>query len=354
MELKDRIHAFAKLGIVLNKISKKKGRRQGSNLEKLDQLVCDAFFHNGWFTEEYVRLAIENIGKMIRSASMEGWLKPYEEEINKNEQSPKKIGVIMAGNIPLVGFHDMLCVLVAGHKFTGKLSSKDDKLLPAIADLLIEIEGGFSDKIEFTHDKLENADAIIATGSNNTSRYMEYYFGKYPHIIRKNRNSVAVLNGKETKEDLELLGHDIFTYFGLGCRNISKLYLPKGYELNRFFEGIVGFSKIMENNKYANNFDYHRSIYLMDQIPFLENNLIVLKEDPTLSSPVATLHYEFYTSTEELANQLKEEKDLIQCIVANQDCVINGSIPFGTTQQPVVNDYADGIDTVQFLNSLGN
>lgn len=353
MGLKDRIHAFAQLGAVLHAISKKEAINQGSNLEKLDQLVCDAFFHNGWFTEEFVRLAIENIGKMLSSGSLENWLKPYEEEINKNEQSPKEIGVIMAGNIPLVGFHDMLCVLVAGHKFTGKLSSKDDKLLPAIADLLIEIESSFADNIEFTHDKLENADAIIATGSNNTSRYMEYYFGKYPHIIRKNRNSVAVLNGKETKEDLELLGHDIFTYFGLGCRNISKLYLPKGYELNRIFEGIVGFSKIMENNKYANNFDYHRSIYLMDQVPILENNLLILKEDPAISSPVATLHYEFYTDKGELINQLKQEQDQIQCVVSNEND-IPACIPFGTAQKPFVLDYADGIDTIQFLNSLDN
>ena len=353
MRLKDRIHAFAQLGVVLNTMSNKGVRKQGSTLGKLDQLVCDAFFHNGWFTEEYVRLAIENIGKMLCSSSMEGWLKPYEEEIKKAKKNPKHIGVIMAGNIPLAGFHDMLCVLVADHKFIGKLSSKDDKLLPAIADLLIEIEGGFSDKIEFTHDKLENADAIIATGSNNTSRYMEYYFGKYPHIIRKNRNSVAVLNGKETKEDLELLGHDIFTYFGLGCRNISKLYLPKGYELNRFFEGMVGFTKIMENNKYANNFDYHRSIYLMGQVPILENNLVILKEDPNIASPVATLHYEFYTDKGELINQLKQELDQIQCVVSNEND-IPGCIPFGTAQEPVVNDYADGIDTVQFLNSLGN
>ena len=351
MELNKKIDAFSKLGAILTKLSNS-GIGKSNAEAKLIQCCKDALAYNGWFNESNTLLAIGNIGKMLDLDSLKNWIDPYRNHIEKNRNSSKNVGVIMAGNIPLVGFHDMLCVLVSGNTFKGKVSSKDKHLLPAVADLLVETEPGFKEKIEFVEDQLDTIDAIIATGSNNTSRYMKYYFGKYPHIIRKNRNSVAVINGNETQTELEELGNDIFTFFGLGCRNVSKLYLPMGYDLNQFFESVIGFSSIMENKKYVNNYEYHRSIYLMDQVPFLENNLIILKEDSSLSSPVATLHYEFYRSTEQLQERLKQDSGLIQCIVSNQDTMIRGSIPFGTTQQPAVHEYADGVDTMNFLNSL--
>ena len=350
MELKNRIDAFSKLGAALIKISKAELDKPSDTEHEVIQCIGDAFGGNGWFNEYNTRLAIENLGKMLNQESLKSWIKPYTNQIEINDQSPKNIGVIMAGNIPMVGFHDMLCVLVSGNTFKGKLSAKDKNLLPAVANLLIDLEPGFKGKIEFTEDKLEKVDAIIATGSNNTSRYMEYYFGKYPHIIRKNRNSVAIMSGRETKKELEGLGHDIFTFFGLGCRNISKVYIPNDYDLDKIFKASLKYSDIKDNNKYINNFEYHRAIYLLDNIDFYENGFFILKPDAGIPSPVATLHYQHYNSIEEVVNELNLYKDKIQCIASN--CDIPKSIPLGTVQKPQLEDYADGIDTMNFLSSL--
>jgi len=252
----------------------------------------------------------------------------------------------MAGNIPLVGFHDFLSVLITGNKVLAKLSSNDTVLLPFLAKKLIEIEPGFAELIEFTEERLSNFDAVIATGSNNTARYFEYYFGKYPSIIRKNRNSVAILTGNETPEQLDALAEDIFRYFGLGCRNVSKLFLPKDYNFDPFFNAMYGWKEIINNNKYINNYDYNKAVYLMSNIELLDNEFLLLKEDNGFSSPISVVFYQYYESEDELRKYLSENKEHIQAIVSEKD------IPFGAAQKPQLWDYADGVDTVSFLLNL--
>ena len=252
-----------------------------------------------------------------------------------------------AGNIPFVGFHDFLCMLISGNNYIGKNASDDTLLLPWIAEELIKIEPKFKERISFV-EKLKDMDAVIATGSNNTARYFEYYFSKYPHIIRKNRNAVAVLTGDEPKEELNLLGEDIFRYFGLGCRNVSKLYVPRGYNFNGFFEAMFSYSQVMQHNKYMNNYDYNRAVFLMRQIPFLENNFLIIREDASIPSPISVVHYEFYDEAEKLKENLAEHKEQIQCIVGRD------YIPFGQGQSPALWDYADGVDTMAFLLSEGS
>jgi hypothetical protein len=243
----------------------------------------------------------------------------------------------------------MLCVLISGNNFVGKLSSEDNLLLPFMSKILIAIEPEFKDGIEFTSGQLKSMDAVIATGSDNTSRYFEYYFGKYPHIIRKNRNSVAVLTGNESLTELRLLGKDVFQYFGLGCRNVSKLFVPKGYKFDTFYQSIFEYQNIVNNNKYGNNYDYNRTVYLMSNHPsLLDNNFLLLKEDESYSSPIGVLFFEYYEDKEQLSARLEADKALIQCIVANEPALKN-AIPFGQAQCPTLTDYADGVDTMKFL-----
>ena len=256
----------------------------------------------------------------------------------------------MAGNIPLVGFHDFLCVLVSGHSVIVKLSSNDKILLPFLAEYLQFHFPFLKEKIHFTKEKLSDFDAVIATGSDNTARYFEYYFGNKPNIIRKNRNSVAILTGDETEEDLHNLGKDIFTYFGLGCRSVSKIFVPEGYDFQNFFKAIYDFHPIIEYTKYANNYDYNKAVYLMSLFKLQDNGFLLLKEDTSYSSPIASLFYEFYSDKNTLQKQLDKDKDKIQCIV-NQKINPN-FISFGQTQQPSLSDYADGVDTLQFLIEL--
>src|SRR3972149_3042639 len=224
----------------------------------------------------------------------------------------------MSGNIPLVGFHDFFCVLMSGNIFVGKISSDDEFLLPAVSKILIEIESGFKERIHFTNQPFNKSSAIsafIATGSNNSARYFEFYFGKYPHIIRKNRNAIAILDGTETEDDLKNLGKDIFQYFGLGCRNVSKIFIPQDYNLDEFFSAIVDFGDVINHNKYYNNHIYYRTIYLLNKEKFLDNNFLMLKESEQIASPVATLYYERYKTKEELFKKLESQKDNIQCVV---------------------------------------
>jgi hypothetical protein len=231
-----------------------------------------------------------------------------------------------------------------------KLSSNDKTLLPFLAEYLISVEPEFKNYIEFTDGKLENFDAVIATGSNNTARYFEYYFGKYPNIIRKNRNSAAILTGNETKEELKNLADDIFTYFGLGCRNVSKLYIPENYDFEAFFKGMFSWKEIIHNHKYINNYDYNKAVYLMDSFPLLDNEFMLLKEDTAFSSPISVVFYEKYNSLEDLSKELEEQSENIQCVVSKAG--INNEIPFGKAQNPELWDYADRIDTVEFLLKL--
>ena len=256
----------------------------------------------------------------------------------------------MAGNLPLVGFHDFLTVLISGFKADVKLSTDDDILLPALAEKLIVFEPAFKERIVFS-ERLKNMDAVIATGSNNTARYFESYFGKYPNIIRKSRSSVAVLTGTETEEDLQLLADDLFLYFGLGCRSITKIYLPKGFKIDRVFESFMKYSSFMNHNKYMNNYEYYRAIYLLDQDKFLENGFAILKEEKRFSTPVGVIHYSFYNKIEDVKKELEEAKDQLQCVVAGPD-VIENAVSFGDTQKPSLNEYADNINTLDFLKAL--
>lgn len=257
------------------------------------------------------------------------------------------MALIMAGNIPLVGFHDFLCVLLTGNSVLIKVSSNDDVLLPFITKYLGHVCPGISDNILFTEAKLDDFDAVIATGSNNTSRYFEHYFGHKPNIIRKNRNSIAILTGNENKTQLKALGEDVFRYYGLGCRSVSKLFVPIGYKFDEFFEAIFEYSPIINQIKYANNYDYNKAVYLMSEFKILENGFLMLKEDESYSSPIATLFYEHYESLNELKERLKVDQGKIQCIVAKD--VFDDEIKFGQTQTPSLSDYADGVDTVEFL-----
>ncbi len=300
---------------------------------------------NEWFTKEHIKFALSAISDNLSAENLDIWLKKYPD-IDK--VSKKNIAVVAAGNIPLVGFHDLLCVLMAGHEITIKLSSKDDKLMKAVIDLLFEINSEFRNLVFFEKENLKNFDAIIATGSNNTAKYFEYYFGKYRNIIRKNRNSIAVLTGSESDEDLELLAEDIMLYFGLGCRNVSKLFLPKGFDIQRIFRTLFKYKHFIDHNKYANNYTYNKSIYLMNKVPFWENGFTILTENLSMSSPISVVYFEYYDDLDLIVDRIAADKDQIQCIVAKSGIIAN-SVEFGQAQKPKLWDYADNIDTVEFL-----
>jgi hypothetical protein len=303
--------------------------------------------HNAWFTITEVNKALLSLSKMLNIQDLETWF----EHIRINP-SPKKVGLILAGNIPLVGFHDVLCVLATGNIALIKMSSADDKLLPALLKQLVVFEPELATQISYV-ERLKDFDAIIATGSNNTSRYFDYYFGKVPNIIRKNRNSVAVLSGEETITDLENLGHDIFDYFGLGCRNVSKIYVPENYDMKNFFEPIEQYQKIIDHFKYNNNYDYNKSIYLVNGVKHLDNGFILVKEDENFVSPLAVLFYEEYSAIEQLETKLNEQDEQIQCVVSNLSLKINKEkVGFGDSQNPKLWDYADNVNTIDFLQSL--
>ncbi len=333
MDINQRINAFSKLGDEI--------KNQYNYLKQGN--------HNAWFTNESLDFALTEISNSLSSENLFAWISNYPTM--QNQTSPKKIGVISAGNIPLVGFHDFLSVLISGHKFVGKLSTKDDVLLPRIRKILIDIEPRFKDFISLSSDKLAGFDAVIATGSNNSARYFEYYFGKYPHIIRKNRNSIAILSGNESDNELQLLADDIFLYFGLGCRSVSKLFIPDGYDLNRIFKNSLKHKAIINHNKYANNYDYNRAIYIMNLIDFKENGILMLKEDIGTASPVSVVFYEYYSKPETVLQRIEIEKNQIQCVVADKT-VYKNAVAFGESQKPKLNDYADNIDTIDFLSRL--
>jgi hypothetical protein len=303
-------------------------------------------FHNGWFTPEQVYFALHSWAAALTEENLEEWLSKYDfSNVNR-----KTVGLILAGNIPLVGFHDFISVLISGHNVLVKTSSNDQHLIKFLSNYLISINSEFKNHITFTDGKLENFDAIIATGSNNTARYFEYYFKNKPSIIRKNRNSVAVLNGTETFEDLELLGEDIFRYFGLGCRNVSKLFVPKGYDFQLFFNAIFKYGSVIHYEKYANNYDYNKAVFLMSNFKLLDNEFLTLKEDPSYASPISSIFYEYYDRFEDLKNQLVKDAEQIQCIVSKK--LFRNSIGFGKTQHPQLWDYADNVDSLHFLQQI--
>ena len=345
VKLENRIKAFVKLGLILS------GKINDPKFENdyFEKVINEARIKNPWFIEKNIRYSLSALGEGLTEEKVMNWIEPYAKDLTK-DKAKKTVGVVMAGNIPLVGFHDFLCVLMSGHKIQAKLSSDDSVLMPAIAHLLVEIEPGFKDYIEFREDKLQRFDAIIATGSGNTSRYFEYYFGKYPHIIRKNRSGVAVLTGNETTEDLRNLGRDIFMYFGLGCRSVSKVFVPEGYLFDGFFSAIADFEEMKNHNKYFNNYEYYRSIYLINKVDHFDNGFLMVKNDPGYSSPPSVLFSEVYDDLAELQNKLNVDAGQIQCIVGDA-AVLKAAVPFGNGQNPELWDYADGVDTLAFLTA---
>ena len=318
-----------------------------SKTEQFNDIFEKAEQQNSWFTRANVIFAFKSWSDALSENNVKQWLSQYQLP---QTTSPKKILIIMAGNLPLVGLHDLLCVLVTGHKAIVKLSSNDCVLLPYLITQMKTFASEWTEAVTFTDDKVTEYDAVIATGSNNTARYFEYYFGKKPHIIRKNRHSVAVLTGKETPEELFALGKDIFLYYGLGCRSISKLFVPKGYDFNLLFQAIYPYKDIIQEQKYANNYDYNKAVYLMSLYKLLENGFLLLKEDEHYGSPIATLFYEYYTNKEALKKKLATDREKIQCVVGHN--FIDGEIPFGQTQTPKLWDYADGVNTLTFLLNL--
>ena len=341
------LRAYIELGSDLQAFLK--GEKRNENLDALlRDKMPEVHARNNWFTADNVIQAIRGIAHMLDEARMKAWLEKYKTD-NARETS---VGLIMAGNVPLVGFHDLMSVLLTGHKAQAKLATEDGVLLPIMLKGLSSHWPELEQRVEFT-DRFSGHDAVIATGSNNSARYFEYYFRDVPHIIRKNRNSVAVLTGDESEEDLVELGKDIFTFFGLGCRNVSKLFIPEGFDLDRIFGAIVNYGDVIQNKKYANNYDYYKAIHLMNKEQLLENGFVLFKEDPGIYSPVAMLFYERYQDMDSVIQRLDADAENIQCTVSSSDR-IPGAIPFGRSQYPEPWDYADGVDTVEFLGELCN
>lgn len=352
MTLETKKNVFIELGKFLSQFSENENTRIDSVLkndlfyESFIDLIHLSQSHNGWYTPEQVYFAVQSWAQALTEENINQWLSGYA--IDSTE--PKTIALILAGNIPLVGFHDFLSVLITGNNVLVKTSSNDQHLLPFLAKYIIAIEPEFENKITFVDGKLENFDGVIATGSNNTARYFEYYFKDKPSIIRKSRNSIAVLTGKETNEQLVALGEDIFRYFGLGCRNVSKLFVPKEYSFNAFFEAIFAYQDVIHYEKYANNYDYNKAVFLMSNFKLLDNGFLTIKEDTSHASPISSVFYEYYEDLENLQNRLESESENIQCIVGDNS--IKNSVPFGQTQSPKLWDYADNIDTISFLLTI--
>ena len=333
MTLKQRIDAFSILGEKL----RSPNFINTASLERTQVL-------NPWFTPENVTLQIQQFGDLLQSENLSRWLAGYTFD-----DSEKTVGLITAGNIPLVGFHDIICVLISGFKLQVKVSSNDAGLTALVLNTLLEIQPAFREKIEIA-DQLKDFDLVIATGSNNSSRYFDYYFGKKPHIIRKNRNALAVLTGEESPSEIRELAKDIFTYFGLGCRSVSKLYIPKGYAIEQLFDNLEDYKQLGDHYKYKNNYDYYKSIYLINGNKHYDNGFLLLKEDSSLASPLSVLHFSEYTDLSTLENELTASNEHIQCVVSGLPLNISSPVVgFGKTQQPTLEDYADNVNTLAFL-----
>lgn len=318
--------------------------------DAVDEVVYRAHAQNNWFTPAYVQEALRAISEeYLEEEKLVSWLQHYPSLLLENQPKPQKIGVVMAGNVPAVGFHDLLCVLLSGHHLMAKLSTDDRVLMQFLINKLIEIEPAFAEKITIV-ERLNAADAYIATGSDNTARYFEYYFSKKPNIIRRNRTSVGVLNGNETNEELDALGKDILQYFGLGCRNVAKVFVPSGYDFREFYEAIeYQHDNFVNHHKYFNNYEYNKSVYLINQEPHFDNGFLMTRETASLVSPISVLFFEYYSSTAQLTKVLSLQEEKIQCIVSQNGWYPN-SLPFGQAQSPTLLDYADGIDTMEFLS----
>ncbi|HKB43393.1 MAG TPA: acyl-CoA reductase [Chitinophagaceae bacterium] len=332
MNLQDRIYLLAQLGkyILSDDPQWQRAKKRASQ-------------ENSWFIPEFIELAASDIaGSFLQKEILESWSDNYKLAIINDK--PQTIGIVMAGNIPLVGFHDWLCVFISGHKSLIKLSSKDHVLFEHLIDKMIEWNEEVKELVQFA-DMLKGCDAYIATGSNNSSRYFEYYFGKYPHIIRRNRTSVAILTAKETNEDLEKLADDVYQYFGLGCRNATKIYLPFNYNFVPLLTVFKKYNYLADHHKYKNNYDYNLAIQILNKKYYMTNDSILLIEELSLFSPISQLNYEFYNNKKDMIALLQTMRD-VQCIIGKD------FIPFGQAQKPGITDYADGADTLMFLTNL--
>mgnify|MGYP001054305170 CR=1 FL=1 len=355
--LKDRIYAFAKAGSLLSSYLHKE---LTDSTALIEAALHKAQAKNSWFTDDNLYHAMEQWSQALSLEELNKWTASY----HLDNISPKTVAVITAGNIPLVGFHDVLSVIITGHHAMIKNSSNDDVLTPMLLQLATEHVPELSQSYSYNDGRLTGYDAVIATGSNNTARYFEYYFGSKPHIIRKNRNSIAVLTGTETLEQMKALSKDVFQYFGLGCRSVSHLKVPKDYNFDLFFNGMFVQKELIKNEKYLNNYDYNKAVYLMSDFNLLDNEFLLIKEENnSYTSPIAALGYSYYENIEELAQQIKNDADHLQCVVAQGTAsqVIKKElgevkapavVDFGKTQCPMLNDYADGVDTVDFLLTL--
>ena len=335
MNFEERLRAFAQLGHNLNAID-------GPTLNSLYERAGN---QNPWFTPASINASLTGVSKLLHEDDLHQWLFSYDQQDNK---VPKIIGLILAGNIPLVGFHDILTVLITGNIALIKPSSKDRVLTEFIVQQLTDIEPRFRDRISFT-ETLKNFDAVIATGSDNTSRYFEYYFSKYPSVIRKNRTSCAIITGNEPEQDLTALGQDIFTYFGLGCRNVSKLFVPEGYDVKLPISAWESYSEVAHHHKYFNNFEYQKAVMLINKTPFIDGGFVLLTPSDKLVSPISVIYYEEYSSDEQLRDMIAGNQAKIQCTVGTHPL---SNVPFGEAQFPGPADYADGIDTIRFIADL--
>jgi len=335
MVLEKRIKTFHQLGEKIKNLSS----------EEKESLYMRTANENPWFTSTNVEQALTGIAKFLDQQVLEKWCSGYSFS-----SSSRKVGVAMAGNIPLVGFHDLLCVILSGHQLIAKLSSSDTVLMNFIRDSLLEIDNSLAEKILF-EERLNGVEAVIATGSDNTSRYFEYYFRNIPHIIRKNRTSCAVILGEESSDEFLVLGKDIFSYFGLGCRNVSKIYVPENFDFVSMLKSLEPYQPIINHHKYANNYDYQKSILLVNQIHFYDTGYLILTKSENLVSPISNVYYEYYQDQNDLDLKLKSKEEKIQCIVSARGWY-KKSIAFGEAQYPSVNDYADGVDTMKFLSTI--
>jgi hypothetical protein len=351
------INTFSRLGAFFRQFPEHQ-KVNTPELAHLNDSLYDSFqcvlnreyVNNPWFIPDWVNRALVGIAMMLDEKVLRKWIGSYNLSV-RTTGTAKTVGLVLAGNIPMVGFHDMLCVLASGHRILAKPSSRDDRLIRKAAEAISVIDPSLGGRITFSGDTLSGLDAVIATGSNNSARYFEYYFRDIPHIIRKNRNGVAVITGDESEEDLAGIGEDIFTYFGLGCRNVTKLYVPESYDLTILMGAMDRFSHLGEYHKYMNNVDYYRSIYLMNRQDFLDNGVLLLKEDKAIASPVGVVFYERYSEIGTVMQQLKVLNEEIQCVVSVSPGISNAIKP-GTSQQPMPWDYADGVDTLRFLKGL--
>ena len=344
MKIEEHISAFAKLAACL-KVALE-DRYKGN--QKLRKQIAQEQNHNAWFVPFFVKKSIEAIIQMLDEKQLTQWILPYKNQIENRENS-LQVGVVMAGNIPLVGFHDFLSVLITGHTFLGKLSSQDAQLLPIIAEMLCKIDPRFTEKIRFCNNNIRKIDRLIATGNNKTANYMEYYFQNTPSIVRRHCNSIAILDGNESEEDLINLADDVFLYFGLGCRNVSKIYIPRKYNFEPLFAAFNSHKKIMnKHNKYLNNLDYQKTVHLLNAVPFLDQGFIICKENTDLNSPISVLHYQYYDDLDMAVKEIALSRNEIQCVASNA-LQKHSFVRLGQTQFPTLHDYANGINTLEFL-----